>query len=100
MRTPLLALAVLAATAGCAGGDTGQPGVAAQSAPLPCEIGIYGTASSFVAITQRGDTFRYSFSDGRAGRVGDGSGPKCADGSVWIGAETVWRRRLLIAVEN
>lgn len=95
MRTPLLALAVLAATAGCAGSNTRQPGAAAQSAPPPCEVGIYGTASSFVAITRRGDTFRYSFSDGRAGRIGDGSGPECADGSVRIGPGAAWSRRPL-----
>ncbi|MFK8030015.1 MAG: alpha/beta hydrolase family protein [Gammaproteobacteria bacterium] len=50
----------------------------------PCQVGIYGPAESFVAITRREDVFSYSFSDGRRGKLDNQELIECGEGSLRI----------------
>lgn len=58
-----------------------------------CEVGVFGSAESFVTITRRGDEVRYRYNDGRSGTAGEGFDLACGTESVLIDGETVWKKR-------
>jgi dienelactone hydrolase len=72
----------------------------AASEPASCEVGIYGFAESFVAITRRSDGHRYSFSDGRTGRVTPDGPVTCTEAGVEIAGAQVWPPRPIIVTDT
>lgn len=58
----------------------------------PCAVGIYGDGSgAFAAVTRSTDGYRYSFDDGRVGKVGsDASSVTCGKNSIMIGQDHMW----------
>lgn len=58
----------------------------------PCAVGIYGDGSgAFVAVTRSTDGYRYSFDDGRVGKVGsDAASVTCGKDSIMIGQDHIW----------
>ncbi|MEM7280823.1 MAG: alpha/beta fold hydrolase [Pseudomonadota bacterium] len=86
----LLLLSILAIVlSACSGSDEKKPTVAAVFTPGSCEVGIFGTNQSFVAITRRDTTFRYSFSDGHWGEIDSSARVECGDGSLRIDGSTI-----------
>lgn len=61
--------------------------------PGQCEVGVYGPHTSFVTITRRNDAARYTFSDGRGGRIGDASAVECGVGAVRVGQDIILDRQ-------
>lgn len=95
MRRTLLSLILTVGAAGCVGGDAHKRDTTTSFNEASCEVGIYGEPSSFVAITRRDETFRYSFSDGRWGNIDESAIVECGDRAVRIDQESVWKRRPL-----
>lgn len=58
-----------------------------------CEVGIYGSANSFVTITRRNEISNYRFEDGRTGKITDGSMVQCGNGAVKIESQYVLKKR-------
>lgn len=91
LRLSILAGALAAFLTSCADETDETGGFAASE----CEVGIYGTAEEFVAVTRYDDGFSYSFSDGRRGRIGSDGEVACGAGAVRIGGSEVWDARPL-----
>ena len=93
MRLPVVSALAVVGVVACQGATEGAPDPAASFAAAPCTVGVYGPAGSFVAITRRGDTFRYSFSDGRYGNVAAGASVECSNNAVRVGGTDVLEKR-------
>ena len=63
--------------------------------PEICEVGVYGSADNFVAITVRDSVFRYFHNDGHWGEINDQSSIECGDGVVRVEDSIIWERRPL-----
>lgn len=90
MRIFLLSLCAMAALGGCALSQSAD--MLENIAQSPCEVGIFGSEASFVALTRSGDQFPYSFSDGRVGDVGDPIVRGCEPGSLALANGTALAR--------
>ena len=75
--------------AACSGGNETKSNETAVFTPASCEIGVYGPVETFVAITRRDNTFRYSYSDGRWGEISDSGTLECGDGAVRIAGSKI-----------
>lgn len=64
-------------------------------ATAPCEVGVYGQPAAFIAVTRRNDNFRYSFSDGRWGKIEDANNVECGQGAVRVDGATILERQTL-----
>ncbi len=91
MRTVYL-IGVLLAIGGCSKPADPSNSTSSFNAAV-CEVGVYGDADAFVAITRRGENFRYSFSDGRWGEVtSDDALIECGSTAVRTQSETILER--------
>ncbi|UTW45831.1 alpha/beta hydrolase [bacterium SCSIO 12696] len=63
--------------------------------PAVCEVGLYELGDEFVAVTRRDNNFRYSYSDGRWGKVNEDVSFECGDNSVRTEGSRVWKKRSL-----
>ncbi len=63
--------------------------------PAPCQVGVYGQAEPFVAITRRDSVFSYSLSDGRRGKIDNQALVECGEGTVRIEGLALLERRPL-----
>lgn len=97
LQSPFFGLMVIALF-GCSTTPVDLTG-SADFAAGPCEVGVYGTGGSFLAITRRDDQFRYTFSDGRVGRISDEDPIQYGEDAVKIDAATVWRKRPLLITD-
>lgn len=93
MRSRKLCLFSAALLLGCSPAQTPES-VSAPIVSKICDVGVYGSGISddFLVITRRDDNVRYSFSDGRAGDIGDNSPVQCVEGNVQIDTGETWAR--------
>lgn len=93
MRNHLVLGLIATYLVGCTSGDGTFEAPETKFTTRPCEVGIYGSADSFVAITRRDETSSYSFDDGRRGAVGTETIVECGDGVVRIEKSKVLKQR-------
>ena len=75
---------------------------AAAFAPSECEVGVYHkNDAAFVAVTKRGEGFRYTFSDGVLGNTtASDAKVECGDGAVRIKSEEVWPKLATVETDT
>ncbi|MEM8772456.1 MAG: alpha/beta hydrolase [Pseudomonadota bacterium] len=95
MRLLLVFSILITGLAACSGSNEKKPLKTAGFTPGSCDVGVYGPTESFVAITRRDGAFRYSFHDGRWGKISDKAIVECGDGAVRIDGSIIWEQRSL-----
>lgn len=93
MRTYLMIGLAAAMLMGCSYSDGSHLSERTEFAKQSCQVGVYGSADPFVAITKRDSSFRYSFSDGRWGEINDNTIVECSDGAVRVEHSIIWDRQ-------
>jgi len=93
MRYKLFVGCLLVLLAGC---NTQSESHSSKTKPFvsaPCDIGVYGTPESFIAITRREDNFSFSFSDGRRGKLENDTNIECGEDVIRIDGCELFQKR-------
>lgn len=96
-----LAFGIVAATlVGCAVAADRSKATETLFAAGPCEVGIYQSTDSFVTLTRRSDSARYTFDDGRTGNIGEGAPVECGEGAVRVDQSQIWKKRAMLVTNT